>query len=56
MVDVEVHVRGAVEDLPLVRRALGSWELRLLKVVPSPQPTSTSSVLFNSSSSFSYSF
>ncbi|CAI8023608.1 hypothetical protein GBAR_LOCUS13772, partial [Geodia barretti] len=36
VVDVEVHMRGAVEDLPLVRRALGSCngrELRLMKVV-----------------------
>ena len=47
--DVEVHVRGAVEDLPLVRRALGSCngrELRVMKVVPPPQPTSTSPLSF----------
>ena len=49
MVDVEVHMRGAVEDLPLVRRALGSCngrELRLMKVVAPPQPTSTSLLSF----------
>ena len=49
VVDVEVHVRGAVEDLPLVRHALGSCdgrELRLMKVVPPPQPTPTSPLSF----------